>query len=157
MRCDAVESGSEERSMNVETILRQKGRSVFTIAPDAKIATAVALLRRHGIGALVVSHDGAAIDGILSERDIVHALADHGGKALELDVGQLMSRQVVTCHTDDAVADLMGLMTQRRMRHLPVVENGALAGMISIGDVVKNRIDEVVEEATSMREFIASA
>ncbi len=143
--------------MNVASILRQKGRSVFTIAPNATIASAVALLRRHGIGALVVSRDGEAIDGILSERDIVHALADHGGKALELDITQIMSRHVVTCDEGDAVADLMGLMTQRRMRHLPVVENGKLAGMISIGDVVKNRIDEVVEEATSMREFIASA
>lgn len=143
--------------MNVASILRQKGRSVFTIAPNATIGSAVALLRRHGIGALVVSRDGEAIDGILSERDIVHALADHGGKALELDVTQIMSPHVVTCDEGDAVADLMGLMTQRRMRHLPVVENGKLAGMISIGDVVKNRIDEVVEEATSMREFIASA
>ena len=143
--------------MNVESILRSKGRNVFTVAPEVKIAAAVALLRRHGIGALVVSRDGATVDGILSERDIVHALADHGERALALGVAQLMSRRVVTCAEGDMVADLMGLMTERRIRHLPVVVRGKLAGMISIGDVVKNRIDEVESEATSMREFIAGA
>lgn len=143
--------------MNVETILRHKGRNVTIVAPDAKIATAIGLLRRHDIGALVVSKDGTTVEGILSERDIVHALADYADKALERDVAQLMSRRVVTCKLDDSVADLMALMTQRRIRHLPVVENGALAGIVSIGDVVKNRIDEVESEATSMREFIASA
>ncbi len=143
--------------MNVETILRHKGRSVTVVAPDAKIAAAVGLLRRHEIGALVVSKDGAAVEGILSERDIVHALADHADKALELDVAQLMSRHVVTCKPGDSVADLMALMTERRIRHLPVVVDGVLVGIVSIGDVVKNRIDEVVSEATSMREFIAGA
>src|SRR6185437_15441735 len=131
--------------MNVEAILRNKGRSVTTIAPEARIATAVALLRRHAVGALVVSRDGASIDGIISERDIVTALAD------------LMSRRVITCRRDDAVADLAALMTERRIRHLPVIDRGALAGIVSIGDVVKHRIDEVEGEASSMREFIASA
>jgi CBS domain-containing protein len=143
--------------MNVETILRNKGRNVITIRPDAKVGGAVALLRRHGIGALVVSGDGAAIDGILSERDVVHALADQGDRTLGLEVAQLMSRRVVTCKLGDTIADLMALMTERRIRHLPVVEHGKLAGMISIGDVVKNRLDEVESEATSMREFIAGA
>jgi CBS domain-containing protein len=143
--------------MNVEFILRNKGRSVFTIGPDEKIAAAVALLRRHDIGALVVSKDGRSVDGILSERDIVHALADNGDSVLGLDVAQLMSRRVITCKLSDSIADLMALMTDRRIRHLPVVESGVLAGMISIGDVVKNRLDEVESEATSMREFIASA
>lgn len=143
--------------MNVATILRHKGRSVTTVAPDAKIATAVGLLRRHDIGALVVSKDGVAVEGILSERDIVHALADYTGKTLDLDVAQLMSRHVITCKLDDTVADLMALMTERRIRHLPVLEHGALAGIISIGDVVKNRLDEVESEATSMRQFIAGA
>lgn len=143
--------------MNVETILRNKGRNVITVRPDAKVGAAVALLRRHGIGALVVSGDGAAIDGILSERDVVHALADQGDRTLGLEVAQLMSRRVVTCKLGDTVADLMALMTERRIRHLPVVERGKLAGMISIGDVVKTRLDEVESEATSMREFIAGA
>ncbi len=143
--------------MNVEAILRHKGRSVTTIAPEARIATAVALLRRHAVGALVVSEDGAAIDGILSERDIVTALADHGAAALALRVADLMSRHVITCRRDDAVADLAALMTDKRIRHLPVIDRGALAGIVSIGDVVKHRIDEVEGEASSMREFIASA
>jgi CBS domain-containing protein len=143
--------------MNVESILRGKGRDVTTVAPEASIATAVALLRRHAIGALVVSRDGAAIDGILSERDVVTGLADHGIAVLELPVAQLMSRQVITCQREDKVADLAALMTERRIRHLPVVDNGALAGIVSIGDVVKHRIDEVEGEASSMREFIASA
>jgi CBS domain-containing protein len=143
--------------MNVESILRNKGRTVATIVPDASIAAATAKLRQHGIGALVVSGDGAAIAGIVSERDIVAALADHGAAALAMRVSEIMSRQVVTCRNEDLVADLAALMTERRIRHLPVVENGKLAGIVSIGDVVKHRIDEVVEEAVSMREFIASA
>ena len=143
--------------MNVEAILRNKGRSVTTVAPDARIATAVALLRRHGVGALVVSRDGTALDGIISERDVVTALADHGAATLELTVADLMSRQVITCRREDSVADLAALMTERRIRHLPVVDRGALAGIVSIGDVVKHRMDEVEGEASSMREFIANA
>lgn len=143
--------------MNVETILRSKGRNVVTVAPDARISAAVALLRRHGIGALVVTGEGGSVVGILSERDVVHALADQADKALTLDVAQLMSRHVVTCKPGDSIADLMGLMTQRRIRHLPVVERGQLSGIVSIGDVVKNRLDEVESEAASMREFITSA
>lgn len=143
--------------MNVDTILRHKGRNVTTIAPDARISAAVDLLRRHAVGALVVSRDGIAIDGILSERDIVAALADHGAATLDLAVRDLMSRKVVTCRREDAIADLAALMTERRIRHLPVVDRGALAGIVSIGDVVKQRIDEVESEASSMREFIASA
>ena len=87
--------------MNVESILRHKGRSVATISPGAKVVDAVALLRRQGIGALVVSKDGTSVDGILSERDIVHALADHADKALDLEVAQLMSRRVITCKLGD--------------------------------------------------------
>jgi CBS domain-containing protein len=143
--------------MNVESILRNKGRNVTTVRPEVKVAAAVALLRRQGIGALVVSQDGATVDGILSERDVVHALADYGDQALGREVAQLMSRPVVTCKPGDTVADLMALMTARRIRHLPVVEGGVLTGIISIGDVVKNRLDEVESEATSMREFITGA
>lgn len=143
--------------MNVEAILRTKGRNVVMVTPSARISAAIALLRKHAIGALVVSSNGASVDGILSERDVIHALADQGTKALELDVAQLMSRRVVTCKPSDSIADLMGLMTERRIRHLPVIDKEALAGMVSIGDVVKNRLDEIESEATSMREFIAGA
>jgi CBS domain-containing protein len=147
----------KETTMNVEAILRNKGRNVITVAPDAKVAAAADLLRRHGIGALVVSRDGASVDGILSERDIVHALAEHAGAALNFEVARLMSRRVTTGKPGDSIAELMALMTERRIRHIPVIERGALAGIVSIGDVVKNRLDEVESEASSMREFIAGA
>ena len=143
--------------MNVETILRTKGRSVVTIGVEATIEDAVQLLRRRGIGAIVVSDDGATVQGILSERDIVHALADEGARLLARPVSALMTRQVFTCKPGDSIAELMAEMTDRRIRHLPVIADGRLAGIVSIGDVVKNRLDEVESEATSLRAFIASA
>ena len=143
--------------MNVEAILRTKGRSVVTVAPDATIAAAIELLRRQGIGALVVSGDGSTVAGILSERDVVHALAERGASLLALPVAALMTRHVFTCTPTDSIAELMAEMTGRRIRHLPVVENGRLAGIVSIGDVVKNRLDEVESEANSLRAFITSA
>jgi CBS domain-containing protein len=142
--------------MNVEAILRAKGSSVATIRPEATIATAVRELKTHGIGALLVSADGKGVAGILSERDIVHALAEHGEGLLAMTVDQLMTRKVVTCVPEDTVSDLMARMTQHRFRHLPVVKNGALIGIVSIGDLVKNRIEEVEFEANSLRSFIAS-
>jgi len=140
--------------MNVDSILRGKGDRVAVVAPNATIAVAVAMLKREGIGALVVSRDGSAVDGILSERDIVHALADNGPALLEKRVDQLMTRRVITCTPRDSVADLMGEMTRRRFRHMPVLRDGALAGIISIGDVVKARLDEMEYETSSLRSFI---
>ena len=140
--------------MNVESILRGKGDRVAIVAPNATVAVAVATLKREGIGALVVSRDGSAVDGILSERDIVHALADNGPALLEKRVDQLMTRRVFTCTPRDSVADLMGEMTRRRFRHMPVLRDGALAGIISIGDVVKARLDEMEYETSSLRSFI---
>jgi CBS domain-containing protein len=143
--------------MNVETILRNKGRAVVTITPEESIGDAIALLRQKEIGALVVSRDEATVDGILSERDILHALADHGIRVLGLAVSALMTRRVFTCTPRDSIAELMALMTAQRIRHLPVLEDGALAGIVSIGDVVKSRLDEVEWEASSLRQFIAGA
>jgi CBS domain-containing protein len=143
--------------MNVESILKAKGRQVVTIAPVAAVAEAAALLRRMGIGALVVSADGRRLDGIVSERDIVHVLADRGAAALDLRVADLMTRRVVTCAPGETIAELMAEMTRRRIRHLPVVEHGRLVGLVSIGDVVKNRLEEMEEETTSLRQFIAGA
>jgi CBS domain-containing protein len=148
---------SEEAPMNVEGILKTKGSSVITIAPDARIGQAVDLLRQKGIGAVVVSTDGETVAGILSERDVVHALAERGAELLGLSVSALMTRHVFTCKPGDSTADLMAEMTRRRIRHLPVVEDGKLAGIVSIGDVVKSRLDEVEEEANSLRQFITSA
>src|SRR5690348_138561 len=144
-------------TMNVEDILKAKGREVATVMPDAKVSEAVQLLHRRGIGALVVSADGHRLDGILSERDIVHALADRGTAVLDLRVDELMTRRVVSCTPTDTIAELMGEMTRRRIRHLPVVDRGRLVGLVSIGDVVKNRLEEMEFETTSLRQFIAGA
>lgn len=141
--------------MNVEAILRSKGRSVATIAPTATVGNAVRELKSRGIGALVVSDESGRVAGILSERDIVHALAEHGAALLAMKVDQLMTRRVVTCSPEDTVSELMARMTERRFRHLPVLKEGALIGIVSIGDLVKNRIEEVEFEASSLRSFIA--
>ena len=143
--------------MNVETILRNKGGWVATIRPGATIAEAVDMLNRERIGALVVSEDGERVDGILSERDIVIALAEDGASLLSRQVDAIMTRRVVTCEPADTVQELMAEMTNRRIRHFPVVTDGRLCGIVSIGDVVKNRLDEVEFEAKSLRSFIASA
>lgn len=142
--------------MNVETILRGKGRGVVTIRPDEKVAAAVAVLRDRNIGALVVvGNDGATVDGIISERDVAYGLADHGSALLSFRVGEAMTRRVATCGPGDSAADLMAKMTNRRIRHLPVVDDGRLVGIVSIGDLVKSRLDEIEDEARSLRSFIA--
>jgi CBS domain-containing protein len=141
--------------MNVETILRGKGDWVATIRPDATIAEAVDMLNRERVGALVVSEDGTELAGVLSERDIVRALGRHGEDLLSRPVDDIMTRNVITCEPADTVAELMSEMTNRRIRHLPVVVDGRLRGIVSIGDVVKNRLDEVEFEASSLRSFIA--
>jgi CBS domain-containing protein len=143
--------------MNVETILRNKGNRVATIRPDATVAAAVDMLNRERIGALVVSEDGKAVDGILSERDIVIALAEHGAALLSRPVDRIMTRTVITCDPTDTVVALMAEMTNRRIRHFPVVAGGRLCGIVSIGDLVKSRLDEVEFEADSLRSFIAGA
>ncbi len=143
--------------MDVETILRSKGRAVATIRPDDTVGAAVEALVSGNIGALVASEDGETVDGIISERDIVHALARHGAALLAQAVAEVMTRSVVTCDPTESVAELMAEMTNRRIRHLPVVRDGRLCGIVSIGDVVKNRLDEIEYEARSLRSFIAGA
>src|SRR5579863_9294938 len=140
--------------MNVHTILRNKGKSVVTIHPDATIERAVAVLHLRGIGALVVSDDGETVSGILSERDIVDSLARAGGELLGAKVSEVMTAPVITCGPSDGVGELMAEMTSRRVRHFPVVEDGRLIGIVSIGDLVKSRLDEIEHEAHRMREFI---
>ena len=141
--------------MNVETILRNKGNWVATIRPDATIAEAVDMLHRERIGAIVVSNDGDGVDGILSERDIVAALAEQGTNLLSRSVDDVMTHGVATRDPGDTVGELMAEMTNRRIRHFPVVSEGRLCGIVSIGDLVKNRLDEVEFEAKSLRSFIA--
>ena len=141
--------------MNVQSILGTKGFDVATVGQEASLADAAARLRDHGVGALVVSNDGHHIDGIVSERDVVRALAAHGAGALGRTVGSVMSTTVVTCVADDSVEDLMSSMTERRIRHLPVVdEQGLLAGIVSIGDVVKARLGQLQVENDALTEYI---
>jgi CBS domain-containing protein len=143
--------------MNVDAILKVKGDAVVTIPPSATIGEAVELLCRKRIGALVVSANGTEPQGILSERDIVHGLGRQGATLLGSRVDQLMTKTVVTCGPHDRVADLMALMTERRIRHIPVVRNGKLGGLVSIGDIVKNRLDEIELETTSLKAYVAGA
>jgi CBS domain-containing protein len=143
--------------MNVETILRNKGNWVATIRSDATVAEAVDILNRERIGAIVVSDDGEAVDGILSERDIVVALGGHDDDLLSRPVGDIMTRAVIACDPSDSVGELMAEMTNRRIRHFPVVADGRLRGIVSIGDLVKSRLDEIEFEANSMRSFIAGS
>ncbi|HEU4840472.1 MAG TPA: CBS domain-containing protein [Ilumatobacteraceae bacterium] len=141
--------------MNVDTILTSKGSDVATIDQHASLTDAVAQLRDRGIGALVVSHDGRHIDGIVSERDVVRALASHGASALGRSVASVMSTAVVTCRCGDSVEELMASMTESRFRHLPVVDDDAvLIGIISIGDVVKARLGQLQSENRALTEYI---
>lgn len=141
--------------MNVQSILAAKGTKVATILSGATLGEAVSQLRDHGVGALVVSDDGAGIDGILSERDIVRALAAQGADCLDNAVGSAMSSNVVTCQAADSVDKLMVMMTDRRIRHLPVLESdGSMAGIISIGDVVKYRVGELESENENLHNYI---
>jgi CBS domain-containing protein len=138
--------------MKVEQILRAKGTGVETIPPDASVADAAQRLRTKGIGSLVVSRGDDRVDGLISERDIVLGLARQGGRVLELRVADVMARSVPACTPDDTVKHVMAQMTLHRNRHLPVIENGRLCGLISIGDVVKNRLEELELETTVMRD-----
>ncbi len=143
--------------MDVASLLGSKGNRVVTIRPDATISDVAHKLKQERIGALVVSEDDVAVAGIISERDIVRALAEHGSAVMERKVEVLMTREVITCAPDDRIATLMAEMSNRRIRHLPVLEDGRLCGMISIGDVVKHRLEEIESEADALRQYIATA
>lgn len=138
--------------MNVESILRTKGRRVETVAPDAKVIFAVHKLTSLGIGALVVSGDGQRVEGLISERDIVWGLNRHGAQLLDLQVGDVMSKSVPVCSPQDSITSVMAEMTRSRNRHVPVVTDGRLAGLVSIGDVVKNRLEELELETSVLRD-----
>ena len=141
--------------MNVQEILAAKGSAVATITPEASLSDATASLRDHGIGALIVSADERTIDGILSERDVVRSLAAHGGSTLGRPVSSAMSSDVVTCAPGDTVDELMAMMSDRRFRHLPVIdEAGSLVGIISIGDVVKARLGQLEHENDQLHDYI---
>jgi len=143
--------------MTVEHILAGKGRAVVTIEPERTLLETARLLSEKRIGAVVVSDADHAVLGIVSERDIVRAIARSGPAALEEPVSQHMTAKVITCTGRSAISELMELMTEKKFRHVPIIENGQLAGIVSIGDIVKQRVAEIEAEQRALREYIATA
>ena len=141
--------------MFIEQILQDKGRDVATVPGSTSVSNALAALRAHGIGALVVSDDGRTIGGILSERDIVRALADRGADVLAEEVSGLMSTEVVTATESVTIEQLMGMMTDRRIRHVPITDEHGLRGIVSIGDVVRSRLLELETERGQLVDYIS--
>ena len=141
--------------MKINDVLRGKGNQVVTIPPEATVTELLALLAEHNIGAVVVSQDGSAVDGIVSERDVVR-LWNRTPDAADVRVRAIMTAEVRTATPDDLIDNLMRLMTEHRIRHVPVVVDGALAGLVSIGDVVKSRIGELEFEREQLSNYITS-
>lgn len=142
--------------MLIEHILATKGTEVISVPSSATVAQAVDVLRSRGIGAVVVSDDGRSPAGILSERDVVRLLADTGPSALTRPVSTAMTSSVHTCGPEASLDDLMAMMTTHRVRHLPVVRDGAMVGLVSIGDVVKHRVGELAQEAQALHDYVTS-
>lgn len=141
--------------MRVADVLRNKGVEVATVAPTDTVGDAVAMLGEKNIGAIVVTADGSRIDGIVSERDVVRALVDGSpAELLDRPVGEIMTSDVFTCTTTDRIEQLMSMMTENRIRHVPVDEGDGLAGIVSIGDVVKWRLSELEDDTRVMEEYI---
>jgi CBS domain-containing protein len=143
--------------MTVKAILSDKGTDVVTIEPKASLGDAVHLLSERRIGALLVTGADRRLVGIVSERDIVRALAKHGAAALDLPVTEAMTRKVVTCSQGETVSGVMERMTAGKFRHVPVVERDRLVGIVSIGDVVKFRLQEMERESSALRDYIQTA
>ena len=143
--------------MLVSHILRDKGRDVLAIGPDATLAEAATILTKHRIGALVVRSDDGTLVGVLSERDIVRAVAEEGAAALTLSIAERMTKDVATCEETDTIEEIMETMTRCRFRHMPVLDDDNIVGIVSIGDVVKTRIAETLREAQALKEYIATS
>ena len=142
--------------MKVAAILKGKGDTVVTATPEDTVASVADILKREGIGAVVVRGAGGSVAGILSERDIVRAIPAKGADLLESRVADLMTRDVITCTPDTEVDEVRKLMTEGRFRHVPVLADGKLAGIVSVGDVVKLRLDELEAEAGALRSYIST-
>jgi CBS domain-containing protein len=140
--------------MRISDVLRVKGEQVVTVTPDTDVTRLLAVLAEHRIGAVVVSRQGSSVEGIVSERDIVRALAQRGAAVLSEPVTAIYTAEVQTVEPEASLADVERLMTERRFRHVPVVVDGTLRGVVSIGDVVKNRIDELESERTALAGYI---
>jgi CBS domain-containing protein len=143
--------------MNVSQLLGDKGHEVISVEPQRTLADAVKVLAERRIGAVAVTGADGALVGILSERDIIRALGQNGATALESPVSRVMTAKVVTCRPQTSVDELMEIMTSGRFRHVPVIDNGRIAGIVSIGDVVKYRVAEIEAEGRAMRDYIAMA
>jgi CBS domain-containing protein len=143
--------------MTVRSLLERKGDAVATIEPTATLSAAAKMLGERRIGALVVTGLDRHIMGIISERDIVRVVGEQGARALETSVGETMTRKVVTCTREDTVIAVMERMSEGKFRHVPVVEQGRLAGIISIGDVVKSRLEDMERESAALRDYIRTA
>jgi CBS domain-containing protein len=143
--------------MRVADILRIKGSTVKTVTPDETALELAEKLRAAQIGAMIVSENGTSIDGIISERDLAFGLAEHGRELPRIAVSKLMTKLVLVCSPEDSITDVMKLMTQRRIRHLPVKDGAQLVGIISIGDVLKHRLGEVQLEANVLRDYAMAA
>lgn len=147
--------------MNVKAILAAKSRNlggdIISIEPTADLTAAARQLGAHRIGAIVIRGAGGRLAGILSERDIVRAISQHGAEALKLPIGQVMTRNVTTCVEGDTIASVMERMTDGKFRHMPVLRNGELIGLVSIGDVVKHRVGEIEQESEALRDYIRTA
>ena len=143
--------------MRISDLLRVKGTKVITVTPDTKVRGLLQVLADEKIGAVVVSADGASVDGIVSERDVVRAFAQRGAAVMSEPVTEIYTAQVRTVAPETSLDDVMRLMTEHRMRHAPVVVDGTLSGLVSIGDVVKNRIDELETERTALSDYITTA
>lgn len=138
--------------MKVADILQEKGHAVRTVPPTLTIGAFAHRLKDEAVGAMIVSADGRSLDGIISERDLVHGLADHGSAVDAMRVSDLCTKAVHTCSSGDSVSDVARLMTRERVRHVPVVDKGRLIGIVSIGDVLKSRLEEVQLEANVLRD-----
>jgi CBS domain-containing protein len=146
----------QEVEMQVSELLQEKGPLVVTVQPDATVTDALSEMARHNIGAVIVSRDGRSIEGILSERDVVRSLTASGPTVLDGPVSAIMSSDVHTASPDDAVDLLMTTMTERRFRHIPVVDRGRVVGIVSIGDVVKSRTDELERDRAALVDYIGA-
>ncbi len=142
--------------MGISTVLNDKGRAVASVAPDSSVAEIVGVLVERRIGAVLVVEDGQPV-GIVSERDIIRCLSEHAGDVMGLRARAVMTAPVITIRLQDSVCDAMELMTDRRIRHLPVVESDQLVGIVSIGDLVKRRIEQAEQEALALKDYIATA
>jgi CBS domain-containing protein len=142
--------------MKVSDLLATKGREVATISQERSVTDALAILKERGVGALVVTGSLPPLVGILSERDIVRALATQGVDALDADVAELMTSEVRVCDEETSMASLMSLMTEHHIRHVPVVQDGKLVGLVSIGDVVKSRLDELESDKKELLDYVSA-